>query len=112
MTSFTIKHFDILEYVKQAKEAGINQNFAEYTARQFEQQQEIIQSQQIEIDTMKLKEPLTKSDIFTIKEDIKNLELKIEQYRYDSLKFVVWTGVGVVFTLSGIIFTLLKLMIH
>ncbi len=37
-----------------------------------------------------------------IKEDIKKLELKIEQYRYDSLKFIVWTGVSVVVVLSGV----------
>ncbi len=57
-----------------------------------------------------MKEPVTKSDVFTIKEDIKKLEVKIEQYRYDSLKFIVWTGVGVVIALSGVIITTVKLL--
>lgn len=105
-----VKHFDVLEYVKKAKEYGVKEEFAEFQARQIELLSDIIQEQSLKINQLELKEPVTKSDVFAIKEDIKKLEVKIEQYRYDSLKFIVWTGVGVVFALSGVIFTAIKLL--
>ncbi len=37
------------------------------------------------------------------KHDLKELEVKIEQYRYESLKFIVWTGIGVVVVLGGML---------
>ena len=36
-----------------------------------------------------------------VKQNIKTLELKIEQQKYASLKFTIWTGVGVVVTLGS-----------
>ena len=84
-----VKHFDVLEYVKKAKENGVKEEFAEFQARQIEQLSDIIQEQNLKISQLELKDPLTKSDFLTVKEDIKKLELKIEQYRYDSLKFIV-----------------------
>ena len=111
IVAVAIKHFDVLEYVKKAKEFGIKEEFAEYSARQIELLSDTIQEQNIKINQLESKEPVTKSDVFAIKEDIKKLELKIEQYRYNSLKFIVWTGVAVV-ALSGVIFTILKLMLH
>jgi hypothetical protein len=45
MTAITAKHFDILEYMKKAKEYGIKEEFAEYQARQIEQIAETIQEQ-------------------------------------------------------------------
>ena len=103
-------HFDILEYVKMAKENGISEQFAEYSARQIEKLSETIQEQKVEISALKLKEPATKGDMYVVKEEIKKLEVKIEQYRYDSLKFVVYTGIGVVISLGGFIFTMFKLL--
>ena len=50
----------------------------------------------------------------TNKGDIRESELRlqkeIEILKHDTLKFVVWTGVGVVIGLSGIIITGLKLL--
>lgn len=41
-----IKHFDVLEYVKKAKENGVKEEFAEFQARQIEQLSDIIQEQE------------------------------------------------------------------
>lgn len=38
-----------------------------------------------------------------IKENITQLEIKIEKYRYEALKFTVWTGIGVIVFLSGLL---------
>jgi uncharacterized protein YgbK (DUF1537 family) len=94
MTAFSIKHFDTLEFVKKSKEYGINEQFAEYTARQIEQA--------IDIAVVTAREEMQTRELAT-KTDIKQLEVKIEQYRYDSLKFIIWTGIGVVITLGGMI---------
>jgi len=97
--SATIKHFSVVEYIQELKRAKFTDEQAQVVARIFEQQAETIQDQRIEIDALKAKEPATKSDIYEMKHEIKQLELKIEQYRYDSLKFIVWTGIGITFTL-------------
>ena len=86
-----------------------------------------LQEQKIEIDSLKTKEPATKKDLevtklelqkeiktveLTLQKEIEivrkeiktvelNLQKEIEILRKDTLKFVVWTGVGVVFTLGG-----------
>ena len=48
----TIKHFDVLEYVKKAKEFGIKEEFAEYSARQIGQLLDTIQEQNIKINQL------------------------------------------------------------
>ncbi len=63
MSSITMTHFDVLEFVNIAKKNGINQEFAEYTARQFEQMTNIIQEKNIEIETIKNKELVQKGDL-------------------------------------------------
>jgi hypothetical protein len=45
-----------------------------------------------------------------IRESELRLQKEIEILKHDTLKFVVWTGVGVVIALSGIIITGLKLL--
>ena len=111
MATITNKHFDILEFVKKAKEFGIKEEFAEYQARQIEQLSDVIQEQQQEytnrLNALESKEPATKKDLEVVKlelqKEISNLAVKIEQYRYDSLKFTVWTGIGVVVALGGML---------
>lgn len=60
-----------------------------------EHQAQAMQEQKEVIDNLYSKELSTKSDIYA-------LELKIELYKYESLKFIVWTGMGVVITLGGV----------
>jgi len=42
----------------------------------------------------------TKHDLELTKRD---LDLAIEKLRYETLRFVVWTGIGVVLTLGGML---------
>lgn len=46
----------------------------------------------------------------------KDLDLAVAELKPDTLKFIVWTGVGVsiflVSSLTGVLYTLLKLMVH
>jgi phage shock protein A len=93
-----VKHFDILEYVKKAKEYGIKEEFAEYSARQINQLSETIQEQKQEIEALKQSEPTTKRDI---------AELKLEL-----IKWMIGIGFISITALSGVMFSLLKLMIH
>jgi tellurite resistance protein len=87
MTSFSIKHFDALAYVKQAKLLGTDENLAEFQARQIEQAIEVA------ISSIENKDLATKQDI----------ELAIAQLKHDTLRFVVWTGVAVVIALGGML---------
>lgn len=96
MATITNKHFDILEFVKKSKELGVDERVAELQARQIEQIVEAVQEQQIEIDALKSKEPATKGDLFEIKQEIKQIELKIEQTRTEIQKskyeVVIWVA--------------------
>jgi predicted RNase H-like nuclease (RuvC/YqgF family) len=79
MTAISVhRHFDVLSFVKKAKENGIKEEFAEYQAREIEQlaefqAQEIekltlkIQEQNTKISHLEAKEPATKGDLELIK---------------------------------------------
>lgn len=85
MTAITInKHFDVLNFVKKAKESGIKEEFAEYQAREIEllagyQAKEIaklaekIQAQNAKISSLEAREPATRGDL-----EITKLELQKE----------------------------------
>lgn len=97
MSSLTIKQFNTIEYIKKLREADFTQAQAEAVAEVMEFQAQTIHDQQIEIDSLKSKEIATKSDI---RESELRLQKEIESYKYDSLKFIVWVGIGIVATLS------------
>lgn len=79
MTAITIdKHFDVLNFVKKAKESGIKEEFAEYQAREIEilaeyQAKEIakladkIQVQNAKISSLEAREPATRGDLEIVK---------------------------------------------
>lgn len=92
--SATAKHFDTLAFVKKSKELGVKEEIAEYQARQIESA--------IDIAVCTANDEFKTQELAT-KVDIKQLELKIEQYRYDSLKFIVWTGVSIVVFLTSVL---------
>lgn len=98
MTAATMKYIDILDYVRKAKEIKDPELLAEYQARQIESAIELV-AQQVR-EEFHSRELATKTDlnlaIIGLKKDISDL-------RYETLKFVVWTGVGVVITLSSIL---------
>lgn len=157
------KHFDVLEFVKQSKALGVNDQLAEYQARQLENVIDIasvtsreefnanelatkVDLKTLEVELAKLGAETKQADAklsveikqveaklsieikqveaklsIEIKElekklsvelkeletklsvAIKDVDGKIERYRYDTLKFIVWTGIGVVITLGGLL---------
>ena len=109
MATLTIKHFDVLAYVKKVKELGTSEELAEYQARQIEQLADTIQEQRQEIEVLKQLEPATKKDLEVIKLE---LQKEIAEVKNSLVKWVLGTGFIAVATLSGTMFTLLKLMIH
>ncbi|MBP9726968.1 MAG: hypothetical protein KBD83_05850 [Gammaproteobacteria bacterium] len=83
----------IVNYMHELKAAGFTDQQSEVQARQMEQ---VVAEVKNELAT---------------KQDLKNLELVIkkdmdvviEKLRYETLKFVVWTSVGVIVTLGGML---------
>ena len=123
MSRSTAKQFDLLEFVHGLKEHGVKEDLAEYQARQLAQVIDIASAKnqktfkmrelatqkdlkQLEIDLktiIKQMEADLRKDMKQLDINIKQLEIKLEQYRYDSLKFTVWTGIGVVMFLSSLL---------
>lgn len=99
------RHFDTLAFVKKSKELGVKEDLAEYQARQLEQVIDIASA--FALEEFNIHELATRTDLkqleVDLKIEIKQLEVKIEQYRYDTLKFVVWTGIGVIVFLGGLL---------
>ena len=60
----------------------------------------MIHDQQNELNSLKTKETATKGDV---RESELRLQKEISALRYDCLKFTIWTGVGVVVVLSGML---------
>lgn len=79
----------IVNYMHELKQAGFTDKQSEVQARQLEQ-----------VVTEVKNELATKKDLELTKRD---LELAIEKLRYETLKFIVWTSVGVVVTLGGML---------
>jgi len=112
-TIANIPHFNAIEYVKRLRSVNFTQEQAEVQALEMEQ---VVSRIVIDIKA-ELKQELHANELATEKDlemaklelqkHIENntvkLELKIEQYRYDSLKFIVWTGIGVVVVLGGML---------
>ena len=67
MTATALKHFDTLEYVKQARKLGTSQELAEFQAKQIEQAIDVA------IQSFEEKELVTKKDL-----EITKLELQKE----------------------------------
>src|SRR3990167_8134271 len=107
-------HFNVLDYIEKAEKLGIPNAIAKFQAREMESLYTVtLDEVKKEIkDEILGKEFATKLDIKELKLDIKELEVHIEKYRYDSLKFIVWTGCGVAIVVLGGMFTILKIMLH
>lgn len=68
MAGTTIKHFDILDFVKKSKEYGASEQMAEFQARQIEQAIEIAVTQAKE--DIEKRELATKRDLAETKNQI------------------------------------------
>lgn len=99
--NMTIKYFDTLEYVKESKRIEDRGDLAEYQVKQIEAAIERA-VQYVQNDR---KDLVTKNDIkdFATKNDIMTLQKELTNLRYDTLKFIVWTGVTAVSILGGMI---------
>ena len=106
------KHFDALDFVKKSKALGVKDELAEYQARQLENVIDIAAftaRQEFNVHELATKTDLKQLEVEIVKFGVEikqiesKLEIKIEQYRYDTLKFVIWTGVGVVIFLGGLL---------
>jgi hypothetical protein len=99
----TTKHFSTVEYIKKLRAANFTEKQADIVAEAIELQNQQIHDQHQEIHDQRLKiENLNSKELATkvdLRETKKELELAIEKLRYDTLKFILWTGVGVSFTL-------------
>jgi len=85
----------IVEYMHDLKEAGFTDRQSEVQARKLE-----LVISEVKSELKKdLKEELHLDDLTTKKD----LELAIEKIRYETLKFTVWTGVGVVTAIAGML---------
>jgi hypothetical protein len=85
-------HFDVHEYIKNARKYGVKEDLAEFQAREI--QKAITEA----ISTLEDKELAKKSDLIAT-------ELRL-------IKWTVGVGISAVILLSGVNFTLLKLMLH
>lgn len=98
MATITIKHFDILEYVKKAKEYGIKEEFAEFQARQIAQLADTIEEQRQEIESLKQLQPSTKKDLEVTKLELqkeievvrKEIEVVRKEIVQSSNRIIVW----------------------
>lgn len=121
--NMSIKYFDTLEYVKKSTEIKDPGDLAAYQIKQIElaietavryvknDVHEDINNKQLATkgdvnalknDIQELRNEL-KGDIKDVRGEIKDVRGEIKDLRYDTLKFIVWTGVAVILTLGGIL---------
>ena len=86
MVAITAKHFDSLGFVKSAKGLGVKEEIAEHQARQIEQAIDIAVATARE--EVHAKDLATKQDIKNIELNIKNVEIKIEQSKNQTILWV------------------------
>lgn len=93
MSAFALKHFDALDFVDKSKALGADENLAKYQARQIEQAIEIaVTTARTEIENKEL----------ATKKDIKELEIRIGQAKFEVIIWVVGLVAGL-FIASGLI---------
>lgn len=108
--ALNIKHFSVVEYIHRLKQAKFTDEQAEVVAEILEQQSQVFNEYNSRVHNLELKEPATKKDLEITKLDLqKEIEIvwreievvhrEIEVVRRDTLKFIIWTGVSVTFTL-------------
>lgn len=99
----------LFNYMDSLRRAGFTEQQSEGQARALEEvlsnlRQEVKQEFKQEINHNDLS---TKGDVLRVENNMniikKDLEIAIEKVRYDALKFTVWTGVVVIFTLGGML---------
>ena len=87
MTTFTAKHFDVLDFVEKSKALGVDEKVATYQARAIEQAIDIAISQSNDKDVA------TKQDI----------ALAIAHLKNELIKWILGTGMSALILLSGML---------
>ena len=94
MTTLTVKHFDTLNYVQEAKKLGTSEDLAAFQAKQIEQAIEVAIAQ---IET---KELATKGDI---RESELRLQKEIALIESKLIKWILGTGIGTILAIAGLL---------
>lgn len=94
MATVTAKHFDVLAYVKKAKELGTSEDLAEFQARQIEEAIEVA------ISAIENRELATKNDINSMQKDLQK-ELISAELRL--IKWILGTGATIILTIFGML---------
>jgi hypothetical protein len=112
MSAFAMKHFDLLNFVKNSKELGMSEPLAEYQGRQIEEAMEMAIASSKE--TVEGRNLVTQQDLknteMALRKDLKELELKIKEAELrteKSIKQVIMWMIGL-FIASGVITHFLK----
>ncbi len=117
----------VVDYIHALRQVGFTNDQSEVQARELERivvavtrdKEELRQSvkqeikRDLELEGLATKRDLeelrlaSKKDLEIVKKDleiaIEKVRVEIQQVRYDALKFTVWTGVGVVVALGGML---------
>lgn len=81
-----------------------------FTEQQSKAQARALEAILVEVK-QEIKQEVNLNDLAT-KGDVHRIELSIEKVRYDALKFTIWTGVGVIASLGGLMISLLGKGFH
>ena len=81
-----------------------------FTEQQSKAQARALEAILVEVK-QEIKQEVNFNDLAT-KGDVHRIELSIEKVRYDALKFTIWTGVGVIASLGGLMISLLGKGFH
>lgn len=113
MTTLTTNwHFDILEFVKIAKENGVSEKFAEYQARQMELLSEVVQEQKSKILISESKDLVTKGDLeitkLELQKEIEIVRKEIAELKSNLIWWILGTGATTILAIAG----LLKFSLH
>ncbi|MDQ5921327.1 MAG: hypothetical protein QG673_1385 [Pseudomonadota bacterium] len=104
-------HFDTLDYVEKAEKLGIPSDVAKFHAREME----YLYTATIDEVKKEIKNEFNNKE-FATKHDIQQAKLELQKeiasLRYDTLKFIIWTGCGVSTVILGGVYSLLKTMLH
>ena len=106
MTAFTAKYFDVFEFVKKAKEFGVNEQFAEYEARQIAQaintiatevkaeiKQELCSDELVTKGNLKQQLEIVKLELQKEIELVrKEIEIVRKEIAQSSNKTIIWIG--------------------
>ena len=120
MTTLSVTHFDVLEFVKKSKELGVSEPVAEYQARQFEQvigiavatvREEILTKELASKGDLRETELRLLKEIEIVRKEIEIIRKEMEQLKFSLVKWVIGVGISAIVIISGTMFTMLKLML-